>query len=520
MAISTSEILSIFIFLVWIFLIIWINKDAKKRGKSGTLWGTAAFFFSSVAVLLYLMVRPKGGLIQCSYCGKEKLETLINCPHCHNTPERGERTFKLKPVCQNCGKITDDVVFKDGMLLCRNCREEDVEIRDGLSDDDNNTTPETRKPNLQTHTVIVEVKNTFNKEPLSRVNVLLQSDAEKLERTSDIDGKVIFGKVKEGIYTLNINSNGFEGVSQTITLNKNDRISIGLKGKANLTINVLDIVNEGMIADAAIKLGEREIRTDEQGIATITDVALGKYELTVTKESYKTESSALEVKDIQQQVKIFLKPDIKLPEEYIILGESLRNSLNDSMKKISTACDMCIPEYYKSICHEMIKLNETIAATPVYVYADQSADKINTLYRVAGKICEEMETVLTNSENITDFIIMADRNLKTTPKITINPSEYDQLIQAYMKDPVEFTAKHKLQILNKLQETDREITNNLQTFNINPVANLWSISQKIVAGAKNEYEVAASLLLANILLDATKKMFRSEEITKRLKSNL
>jgi len=178
---------------------------------------------------------------------------------------------------------------------------------------------------------------------------------------------------------------------------------------------------------------------------------------------------------------------------------------------------MCIPEYYKNLCHEIIKLNETIASTPVYVYADQSAEKINTLYKITDKFCKEMEGVLTNSENISDFIDMADRNLKSIPKITINPSEYDQMIQAYMKDPSEFTIRYKLQILNKLQETDREITANLQTFNINPIANVWSISQKIISSAKNESEVAASLLFANILLDNTKKMFKTDEIIKRLK---
>ncbi|GEM_PF-2993797 len=521
-----SIILFIFLFFVWIFLIVWITKDAKKRGKNGTLWGAAAFFLPSIAVLLYLIVRPIGELARCNYCGKEKLETLPECPHCHNIAHRGIKESKTKNEtkfkkvfnqCQDCGEVTNDVENYEGMLLCKNCRSGEVYEDGNEVSDEIDSTSDIRITDLPTHTLIVEVKNKFNNEPLSKANVLLQSDTEKLERISDIDGKVIFGKVKEGIYTLNVSSRGFEEVSQGITLNKNDRISVELKGKANITINVMDIINEGAIADAIINLGDREVVTDEKGLAAISDVAFGKYELTVTKESYKIEPSILEIKEIQQNIKIFLKPDIKPNEEYIIQGERLRNSLNESMKKISSACDMCIPEYYRSICHELIKLNETIAATPVYVYSDQSADKIDTLYRITGMICREMEAVLTNSENITDFISMADRNLKTIPEITINPSDYDIMIQAYMKDPVKFTVEHRIQILNKLQETDKEITNNLQTFNINPIANLWSISQRIISSSKNEYDVAASLLLANILLDATKKMFKTEEIIKRLK---
>ncbi len=178
---------------------------------------------------------------------------------------------------------------------------------------------------------------------------------------------------------------------------------------------------------------------------------------------------------------------------------------------------MCIPEYYKSICNELIKLNETIASTPVYVYADQSSDKINTLYKVTGQICKEMELILTNSENITEFINMASRGIKTNPKVAFNTFDYDAAIQLYMSNPVEFLRTYKSKVLSKLQDTDAEITKKLQNFNINPVANLWSISQKIITGAKNEYEEAASLLLANILLDTTKKMLTSPEIIRVLK---
>jgi hypothetical protein len=516
MVLGTQEILTIFLIFVWIYLVFWISKDAKNRGKNSLLWGIITLFSSSIViltVLIYLVIRPKGQLVPCRYCGKKRLETLIDCPHCHNTIKG---RVESKPACLKCGKITDDLIVRDNILLCRDCNQEEVEIDNESIEEDNND-PEIDIDDLPTHTLIVEVKNKFNKEPLSKVHVLLQNDVEKLERISDIDGKVIFGKVREGIYDLNVISSGFEEVSQKLTLNDNHRRSIELKGKANISINVQDIMNRGAITDATLYLDEREIRTDETGIATVFDVAFGNHKLTVAKESYQPESLTIDVNEIQQQVKILLRPDIKLDEEYIIQGEKLRNSLNESMKKISSACDMCIPEYYKSICHEIIKLNETIASTPVYVYADQSAEKINTLYRITEKFCKEMEGVLTNSDNISDFINMADRNLKSIPKITINPSEYDQMIQAYMKDPSEFTIKFKLQILNKLQETDREITANLQTFNINPIANVWGLSQQIISSAKNESELAASLLFANILLDNTKKMFKTDEIIKRLK---
>ncbi|MCZ7355681.1 MAG: hypothetical protein O8C66_03365 [Candidatus Methanoperedens sp.] len=73
---------SLILFIIWIYIIIWIVRDANKRGKSGILWGIAAFFLFLVGLLIYLIARPKANLELCKYCGKEKLETLTQCPHC------------------------------------------------------------------------------------------------------------------------------------------------------------------------------------------------------------------------------------------------------------------------------------------------------------------------------------------------------------------------------------------------------------------------------------------------------
>jgi len=477
-------------------------------------------FFSLIAILFYLLIRPKGELVLCDHCGKEKLENLPICPHCNNTikgihkevKQIGNKFVKVYNHCVNCGEVTDDVTDHNGELLCSNCWNKDI-----TEDEAVDLIPEITKTETTSHTLIVEVKNKSNKESLSRVNISLANETEKQERMSDIDGKAIFGKIKEGKYSIKINFHGFKEISQEITLIKNDRIIIELEGKANLRIAVLDTLNEKGVAGAVIKLGDKKAITDEMGIAIISEVPFGKYDIIVDKEAHAQESSTHIIKDIQQDIKIFLKPDIKLSEEYALRGEELRKSLNESMKKLSNACDMCIPEYYRNLCFELIKLNEIIATTPVYVYADQSDEKINALYKAAGMICKEMEIVLTNSENITEYINMADRGIRAVPKIAINPADYDTTIQAYMKDPAAFTTRYKTQILNKLQETDREITNNLQTFNIDPAANLWGISQRIVTNEKNEFEAAASLLLANILLDSTRNIFKNEEIKKRLK---
>ncbi len=74
------------LFIVWIYVVVWVARDANKRGTSGTLWGILAFFLGLIGVLIYLIARPKGTIVLCEHCGKEKLETLTQCPHCKKTP--------------------------------------------------------------------------------------------------------------------------------------------------------------------------------------------------------------------------------------------------------------------------------------------------------------------------------------------------------------------------------------------------------------------------------------------------
>ena len=49
----------IVVLIVDIALAIWTKKDADKRGANGTLWAVLVFFFGLVALVIYLLTRPK-----------------------------------------------------------------------------------------------------------------------------------------------------------------------------------------------------------------------------------------------------------------------------------------------------------------------------------------------------------------------------------------------------------------------------------------------------------------------------
>lgn len=52
-------ILSIVILIIWIFVVVWVYKDAEKRGKSGVLWAIIVFFLGIIGLIIWFVVRPK-----------------------------------------------------------------------------------------------------------------------------------------------------------------------------------------------------------------------------------------------------------------------------------------------------------------------------------------------------------------------------------------------------------------------------------------------------------------------------
>jgi hypothetical protein len=110
-----------FVFLfVWIAVIIWVYKDAERRGMSGLLWALLVFIGNLIGLLIYLIVRQDHPLREeqgttspgppaavssseikttvCPACQKPVEKRFAFCPYCGAS---------LQPVCKSCGKPAD-----------------------------------------------------------------------------------------------------------------------------------------------------------------------------------------------------------------------------------------------------------------------------------------------------------------------------------------------------------------------------------------------------------------------------
>ena len=98
---------SVLMLVFWIIVIIWVYRDAEKRGMNGVLWAILAFIGNLIGLLIYLIVRSDNPLIPeksteyyiCSSCKKPINKGYKFCPHCGDT---------LEDNCPNCNKTVQE----------------------------------------------------------------------------------------------------------------------------------------------------------------------------------------------------------------------------------------------------------------------------------------------------------------------------------------------------------------------------------------------------------------------------
>lgn len=81
---GTFLMTSIVLFVLNLIPLIWVARDAKARDvDEADYWIALVLFFSVIGFGFYLLCRPKGRVLKCPHCGRNKLQVTATCPHCH-----------------------------------------------------------------------------------------------------------------------------------------------------------------------------------------------------------------------------------------------------------------------------------------------------------------------------------------------------------------------------------------------------------------------------------------------------
>jgi hypothetical protein len=116
-------ILPLVLMALWIFVIVWVYRDAERRGMSGILWALLVLIGNVVGLLIYLIMRHEMPIRRadtgatsaaecCAGCGKPVGAGHAYCPSC-GRPRKAVCPSCKKPVeadwkvCPFCGASLD-----------------------------------------------------------------------------------------------------------------------------------------------------------------------------------------------------------------------------------------------------------------------------------------------------------------------------------------------------------------------------------------------------------------------------
>ncbi len=88
---------SMLLLIIETLLMIWIYEDSLKRGMpSPAIWILIVVIIPLIGIILYFVLRPQGEMKKCGHCRKEKLEILVECPHCKDRTDNARHSWRKK----------------------------------------------------------------------------------------------------------------------------------------------------------------------------------------------------------------------------------------------------------------------------------------------------------------------------------------------------------------------------------------------------------------------------------------
>ena len=118
---TSYSIISVVLLAIWIFVIVWVYRDAERRGMNGILWALLVFIGNLIGLLIYLIVRSNNGSTAkeaptsqpssqiCPKCQLPLSPTYVFCPSCgdrlrSDCPKCHKPIEKDWKVCPHCGE--------------------------------------------------------------------------------------------------------------------------------------------------------------------------------------------------------------------------------------------------------------------------------------------------------------------------------------------------------------------------------------------------------------------------------
>jgi hypothetical protein len=122
---TSYSIISLALLVIWIFVIVWVYRDAERRGMNGVLWALLVFIGNLIGLLIYLIVRSNNTASsreepsiqpssqKCPNCQLPLSPSYVFCPNCganlqSDCPQCKKPVEKDWKACPHCGEKLKD----------------------------------------------------------------------------------------------------------------------------------------------------------------------------------------------------------------------------------------------------------------------------------------------------------------------------------------------------------------------------------------------------------------------------
>lgn len=121
---TSLSLFSFALLVLWIIVIVWVYRDAERRGMNGVVWALLVLIGNLIGLLIYLIVRTDSvpappvqrispAATLCPSCQKSVGADFAFCPHCgtqlqRTCPQCGKSVEPAWKACPHCGAKLDE----------------------------------------------------------------------------------------------------------------------------------------------------------------------------------------------------------------------------------------------------------------------------------------------------------------------------------------------------------------------------------------------------------------------------
>ena len=92
-----ASVMSLALLVIWIMVIVWVYRDAKRKAMNGFLWALLVLIGNLIGLIIYLIIRTDSSQKQSRK--EENGANVIECPGCQGLVQEN---FSF---CPNCGEM-------------------------------------------------------------------------------------------------------------------------------------------------------------------------------------------------------------------------------------------------------------------------------------------------------------------------------------------------------------------------------------------------------------------------------